>query len=112
MKKTIKIAAFLIVLATIATMLLACQTGPKEIDMTKDTYYVEVNVKSFGKFKLELYRNIAPITVENFLNIVKSGYYNEITFNRMKEGFVLQGGEGKSVSTIKGEFAINVSKTI
>ncbi len=54
---------------------------------------VEMDVKGFGKIKLEFYEKDAPKTVENFLRLVNSGYYNCLTFHRVAKGFVIQGGD-------------------
>ena len=63
--------------------------------------------------KAELYPEIAPNTVNNFLSLVKKGYYNKLTFHRVIEGFMIQGGcpdgsgRGGPGYTIKGEFDSN-----
>ena len=63
--------------------------------------------------KAELYPDIAPITVENFVNLVKDGFYDGLTFHRVIEGFMIQGGcpngdgTGGPGHTIKGEFTGN-----
>lgn len=62
---------------------------------------------------LELYPEIAPITVENFIKLVKSQFYDGLTFHRIIKGFVIQGGcpigdgTGGPGWSIKGEFASN-----
>ena len=64
-------------------------------------------------FKAELYPNIAPNTVKNFLSLVNKGFYNGLTFHRVIEGFMIQGGcplgtgTGNPGYSIKGEFAAN-----
>ncbi|MDE6241508.1 MAG: peptidylprolyl isomerase [Anaeroplasmataceae bacterium] len=74
---------------------------------------VLLKVKNFGTIKLELFPTIAPITVKNFLKLVESGFYNGLTFHRIIEGFMIQGGDplgngtGGSKEKIKGEFAKN-----
>ena len=63
--------------------------------------------------ELELYPNIAPITVENFVSLVRSGFYDGLTFHRIKPDYMIQGGDptgtgsGGSSKTIKGEFLAN-----
>lgn len=63
--------------------------------------------------EFELYPNIAPITVENFVNLAKKGFYNGLTFHRVIPNFVIQGGcplgngTGGPGHTIKGEFKSN-----
>jgi peptidyl-prolyl cis-trans isomerase B (cyclophilin B) len=65
------------------------------------------------QIKLELYPDIAPITVENFEKLVKEGFYNGLCFHRVIPGFMIQGGcpEGSGMGGpgyhIKGEFASN-----
>ena len=66
-----------------------------------------------GVFKAELYPDIAPNTVNNFLSLVKKGFYDGIIFHRVIEGFMIQGGDPDGVGTggpgyhIKGEFRTN-----
>jgi len=66
-----------------------------------------------GKIKLELYPDVAPITVENFVNLVGEGFYDGLIFHRVISGFMIQGGDpmgtgmGGSGNRIKGEFAMN-----
>ena len=54
---------------------------------------VEITVKDFGKVKLALDDNAAPKTVENFLKLVNSGFYDCLTFHRIAKDFVIQGGD-------------------
>ena len=64
-------------------------------------------------FKAELYPEIAPNTVNNFLSLVNKGFYNGLTFHRVIYGFMIQGGCPKGTGTggpgysIKGEFSTN-----
>jgi len=64
-------------------------------------------------FKAELYPEIAPNTVNNFISLVKKGYYNGLIFHRVIKGFMIQGGCPKGTGTgnpgysIKGEFSSN-----
>ena len=74
---------------------------------------VELVIKNFGSIKLELFPSVAPITVENFLNLVGEGFYNGLSFHRVIKGFMIQGGcplgngTGGSKNKIKGEFFSN-----
>lgn len=74
---------------------------------------VELSVKDYGKIKLEIYKDVAPITADNFIDLVKSGFYDGLTFHRIIKGFMIQGGDplgngtGGSQEKIKGEFASN-----
>ena len=54
---------------------------------------VEMEVKGFGKIKLEFYDKDAPKTVENFLRLVNAGYYDCLTFHRIGKEFMIQGGD-------------------
>ncbi len=79
----------------------------------KDTVLAEIEMKDGGVIKLELYHNIAPITVENFVKLAESGFYDGLIFHRVISGFMIQGGDPKGNGTggpgytIKGEFAAN-----
>ena len=74
---------------------------------------IKIVVKDFGTMTAELYPNKAPKTVENFLGLVKSGFYSGLIFHRVISGFMIQGGgynEGfgeTDAPAIKGEFAAN-----
>ena len=85
-----------------------------ENDMYKTgTPHAEMVVKDYGTVKMELYADIAPITVANFAKLVNEGFYNGLTFHRIMSGFMIQGGDplgngtGGSDEEIKGEFALN-----
>ena len=85
-----------------------------ETDMYKTgTHHAEMVVKDYGTVKMELYADIAPITVANFAKLVNEGFYNGLTFHRIMSGFMIQGGDplgngtGGSDEEIKGEFALN-----
>lgn len=73
----------------------------------------KIEMENGGVMVVELYENIAPITCENFINLVKDGFYNGLIFHRVIEGFMIQGGcpNGNGMGgpgyTIKGEFASN-----
>lgn len=74
---------------------------------------VEIDVQDYGVIKLELDADTAPITVTNFVDLAKSGFYDGLTFHRIVSGFMIQGGDplgngtGGSENTIKGEFSSN-----
>ncbi|MBR6558323.1 MAG: peptidylprolyl isomerase [Clostridia bacterium] len=74
---------------------------------------VTMEIANYGKVVIELYPDIAPITVANFVSLVSEGYYDGNNFHRLVKGFMLQGGDptatgmGGSSKTIKGEFASN-----
>ncbi len=72
-----------------------------------------IEINKFGTIKVELYKDVAPITVENFVKLANKGFYNGLTVHRVIKGFMIQGGCPKGNGTggpgycIKGEFAAN-----
>lgn len=72
-----------------------------------------IDVKDYGKITIELKPDVAPLTVENFKKLVSEHFYDGLTFHRIMEGFMIQGGDplgngtGGSDETIKGEFTRN-----
>ena len=79
----------------------------------KVTNHVEIDVKDYGTIKVELYGEVAPITVANFVKLCNEGFYDGLTFHRIISGFMIQGGDplgtgmGGSDEKIKGEFSSN-----
>ncbi len=77
------------------------------------THTALMTVKDYGEIKIELYGDIAPVTVANFVNLIKRGFYNGLTFHRAIDGYILQGGDpkgdgtGNSYTKICGEFKNN-----
>ncbi|MGN0660615.1 MAG: peptidylprolyl isomerase [Oscillospiraceae bacterium] len=74
---------------------------------------VEITVENYGTITVNLDEKAAPVTVENFISLVKSGFYDGLTFHRIIDGFMIQGGDplgngmGGSDNKIKGEFLAN-----
>lgn len=74
---------------------------------------VALYIEKYGSVVIELYPEIAPNTVNNFISLVKSGFYDDNTFHRLEKGFVLQGGDPDGTGSggpgyaIKGEFSSN-----
>ena len=74
---------------------------------------VTIEMENGGVMKAELYPEIAPNTVNNFISLVKQGFYDGVIFHRVIPGFMIQGGDplGKGIGgpgyTIKGEFPAN-----
>ena len=83
------------------------------------THYATIEIENYGTIKLELYGKVAPETVENFENLANKGFYNGLTFHRIMQGFMMQGGDPKGDGTggnedengielnIRGEFEVN-----
>ena len=74
---------------------------------------VAMYIEKYGSIVMELYPDVAPNTVNNFISLVKSGFYDNNSFHRLEPGFVLQGGDPSGNGTggpgysIKGEFTDN-----
>lgn len=101
------------------------QTEQKEENKEEKSMYssgkhhAQIVIKNYGTISLELDADMAPITVENFANLVNDGFYDGLTFHRIISGFMIQGGDpegngiGGSNKEIKGEFSANgVKNTI
>lgn len=108
----------------ILSLLLITGCGEKEVlgqqqtvenityqETNKQTNNVIINLENDKKILLELYPDVAPITVKNFKKLVSEDFYNDIIFHRVVKDFVIQAGDGtslgRSASTIKGEFSAN-----
>ena len=108
------------------SLLAGCNSGkeeaPKEEQTSKseavdlenqETIQAEIKVKDYGTIMVDLYPEIAPITVENFVKLAEDGFYDGLTFHRIIKGFMIQGGDpkgdgtGGAEETIKGEFSKN-----
>ena len=74
---------------------------------------VTLSIKNYGNIEIELYPEVAPNTVNNFLSLVNKGFYNGIIFHRVVTGFMIQGGDPQGMGIggpgyqIKGEFSAN-----
>lgn len=102
-----KILALLLALLCLVPALSSCK------DAIPERPVVEMKVKNFGTIRLELRHDKAPLTVENFLSLTEKGFYDGLTFHRIVQNFMIQGGDpkgngtGGSEKTIKGEFLKN-----
>lgn len=82
-------------------------------EQAKGTHHAEIDIKDYGVIKVELNGDVAPITVANFINLANSHFYDGLTFHRIIDGFMMQGGDplgngtGGSDNEIKGEFSNN-----
>lgn len=74
---------------------------------------VTIEMESGNTIKIELYPEVAPNTVNNFISLVKSGFYDGVIFHRVIPGFMIQGGDPEGTGmggpdySIKGEFSMN-----
>ena len=77
------------------------------------THHAEITIRDMGTITVELDGDTAPITVQNFLDLAGDGFYDGLTFHRIINGFMMQGGDpngdgtGGSEQTITGEFSEN-----
>jgi peptidyl-prolyl cis-trans isomerase B (cyclophilin B) len=121
-KKAIIISAIALVLvAAIITTICLVASGRNPLDKytedtsteKKDLYYVAMNIKDHGVIIVELDAKAAPKTVENFVKLVREDFYDGLTFHRVIENFMIQGGDpnangtGGSKDKITGEFLNN-----
>lgn len=87
--------------------------GKELFIMAEKNPIVTIEIAGGGSVKAELYPDIAPNTVNNFISLIKKGYYDGLTFHRIISGFMIQGGcpDGTGMGgpgySIKGEFALN-----
>ena len=76
-------------------------------------HHAEIEIRDYGTVSLELDGDSAPITARNFMDLANEGFYDGLTFHRIIDGFMIQGGDpngngtGGSDHNIKGEFAAN-----
>ena len=86
---------------------------PEEDSNVEQYPIVTITMKDGGVMKLELYPDVAPNTVKNFISLANSGFYDGLTFHRIIAGFMIQGGDpvgngtGGPGYSIKGEFTGN-----
>ncbi len=107
------ILGIVVVIVGLIITALCLSSGKENKDLLSGKHHAEIVVKDYGTIKLELDADTAPITVANFINLANSGFYDNLTFHRIMEGFMIQGGDpnhngtGGSSQKIKGEFKAN-----
>ena len=88
-------------------------SSEEDTELLTGLHHVTIDVKDYGTISLELDADTAPISVTNFINLAKDGFYDGLTFHRIISGFMIQGGDPKGNGTggfdqtIKGEFSEN-----
>lgn len=118
MKKNVlkKVLIVVVSIVIMCGMFTSCKTEAEEqAEFNKDKEHpvATITVKDYGVIVLELYQDIAPNTVANFISLAKSGFYNGLTFHRVINNFMIQGGDpdgngsGGPGYSIKGEFSVN-----
>ena len=90
--------------------------GETTLDTSKELtgiHHADINIRDYGEIQVELDADTAPVTVTNFVKLVQDDFYDGLTFWRIMDGFMMQGGDpkgngtGGSGETIKGEFSSN-----
>ena len=85
----------------------------EDSDLLSGKHHIKIKVKDYGTISVELDADVAPITVTNFVDLAKDGFYDGLTFHRIISGFMIQGGDPQGTGmggpgySIKGEFAAN-----
>lgn len=104
----------LITIMMLAVGVTGCSNNSDDSEeLLSGNHHVEIDVQDYGVIKVELQADEAPITVTNFINLANDGFYDGLTFHRIIDGFMIQGGDpngdgtGGSDETIKGEFSEN-----
>ena len=127
MKKTLAVLAAVLVLAGLT----ACGSGKAAVEeketaveettaavketsaVTPEGEYADIKIRDYGTITIKLDHDAAPETVDNFLRLAASGFYDGLTFHRIIKGFMMQGGDptgtgsGGLDTKIKGEFSDN-----
>lgn len=91
----------------------AAESSESQTEVLSGKHHVEITVKDYGTISVELDADAAPISVTNFVKLAEEGFYDGLTFHRIIDGFMIQGGDplgtgmGGSDETIKGEFSAN-----
>ena len=104
-------------MAALCLALTACGQTPADASASAaepiGKYTAVIDIADYGAITLELDGDSAPLTVANFVKLAKDGFYDGLTFHRIMDGFMMQGGDpngngtGGSENTIKGEFSAN-----
>ena len=121
-KKIIWIIALILVIVLIMALVFGYY---KKATMEIKNPIATMEVENFGTIKIELYPDLAPETVANFITLANRGFYDELTFHRIVKDFMIQGGDKEGTGqgsatladlkddgdeteyTIKGEFIAN-----
>lgn len=89
------------------------KSGEETKEINENLPLVTMKIKDYGTIQLELYPEVAPNTVNNFISLANSGFYDGLTFHRVIKDFMIQGGDPDGIGTggpgysIAGEFTSN-----
>lgn len=107
------IAAFVLVVVLAVALVVSLKFGGSKENPYGDIYYADISVRGYGVITIEMDSSIAPVTVGNFISLAEQDFYDGLTFHRIIDGFMMQGGDpnadgsGGSDKNIKGEFSAN-----
>ncbi len=108
--------AVVVAIAVAVALLISMREPGKEgygatLETAKVTHVATIEIEGRGTIKAELYGQTAPVSVNNFVELAESGFYDGLTFHRIINGFMMQGGAGNddspAVEPIHGEFSEN-----
>ena len=131
-KRIVKVTALILAVLMTGAVLGGCNSGNVETSSTASTeeiqlkdkyeyveldenkvYFADIDIKDYGKIIVKLDQKSAPISCANFAALANMGFYDGLTFHRIMEGFMMQGGNAEGTDkegiaqTIKGEFSAN-----
>ena len=97
MKKLLKVLLVLMTVVSIAgcSSKTTTEKAKKKTKTLSGNYQVEIKVKDYGTIYAEIDADTAPITVTNFVKLSKEKFYDDLTFHRIIDGFMIQGGDPK-----------------
>ena len=116
MKKILSLIMTILMISLVSFTFVSCfdqGEEPEQKDPYEITHYATIVVEDYGTIELVLYGNAAPISVANFEKLANEGFYTGLTFHRIIDGFMAQGGgftesgAYKEANEIKGEFTAN-----
>lgn len=98
--------AILVVILVIILEILMMGYYQKSVENFKNPI-VTMEIENYGVVKMELYPDLAPNTVSNFIKLINEGYYNGLTYHRVIPDVLIQGGDSEGTGSGKVDFAIN-----
>ena len=113
MKIKVKLLVTVLVTVLVFSVTGCGKSSSSDSSSSTNLRHVEIEVENYGTISVELNADAAPITVANFVKLAEDGFYDGLTFHRIMDGFMIQGGDpegtglGGSDETIKGEFSSN-----
>ena len=109
-----KMKYFCLTFIALLSVFLLFSCASSDTGLAEESYTVEIEIENYGVITAVLDAKSAPITVKNFIDLAKQGFYNGVSFHRIINGFMMQGGDpngnganDEGTPTIKGEFPYN-----